>query len=45
MDKWEEIWNKESRVNDYVPETLIKADGFDNGAGHFNVENWKTYIR
>ena len=33
MDKWKEIWNKEERVNKIVLETLIKADGFDSGAG------------
>ena len=33
MDKWKEIWNKEERVNKIVLETLIRADGFDSGAG------------
>lgn len=43
MDKWQEVWNKKDRVNDYVLDTLIKADGFDSGAGSFNLEDWKNY--
>lgn len=43
MTKWQEIWNKEDRVQDLILETLIKADGFDVGAGSFTLENWKKY--
>jgi len=45
MDKWREIWNKSDRIDDYILETLIKADGFDSGAGSFTLKNWKTYIQ
>ena len=45
MDKWKEIWNKEERVNKIVLETLIKADGFDSGAGSFSVDDWIEYTQ
>lgn len=45
MDKWKEIWNKEERVNKIVLETLIKADGFDSGAGSFTVDDWIEYTQ
>ena len=45
MDKWKEIWNKEERVNKIVLETLIKADGFDSGAGSFSVDDWNEYTQ
>ena len=45
MDKWREIWNKSDRIDDYILETLIKADGFDSGAGSFTLINWKTYTQ
>lgn len=45
MDKWREIWNKSDRIDDYILETLIKADGFDSGAGSFTLKNWKTYTQ
>ena len=38
MDKWREIWNKSDRIDDYILETLIKADGFDSGAGSFTLK-------
>jgi SAM-dependent methyltransferase len=43
MDKWKEIWNKEERVNKIILESLIKADGFDSGAGSFSVDDWIVY--
>lgn len=43
MNKWKNIWNKDERVNKIILETLIKADGFDSGAGSFTVENWIKY--
>jgi len=43
MDKWKKIWNKDERVNNIILESLIKADGFDSGAGSFSVGNWCKY--
>ena len=37
--------NKSDRVDDYILETLIKADGFDIGAGSFILKNWKIYTQ
>lgn len=45
MDKWKTIWNKKDRVNNYVLETLIKADGFDSGAGSFTLDDWTIYTK
>ena len=45
MDNWREIWNKSDRIDDYILDTLIKADGFDTGAGSFTLENWKIYTQ
>ena len=43
MSKWKEIWNKDERINKIILESLIKADGFDSGAGSFSVDDWLTY--
>ena len=43
MNKWQEIWNKNERINKIILEMLIKADGFDSGAGSFDVNNWLEY--
>lgn len=43
MKNWSEIWNKEERVSGAILEILIKADGFDFGAGAFNLNDWKVY--
>ena len=43
MDKWQKIWNKDERVNKIILEMLIKADGFDSGAGSFTVDDWLQY--
>jgi SAM-dependent methyltransferase len=43
MNKWHEIWNKDERINKIILESLIKADGFDSGAGSFCVEDWLDY--
>ena len=45
MDKWKEIWNKDDRVNKIILESLIKADGFDSGAGSFTVDDWLVYTK
>ena len=43
MNKWQEIWNKNDRINRIILEMLIKADGFDSGAGSFSVDDWLEY--
>jgi trans-aconitate methyltransferase len=43
MDKWKEIWNKDERISKIILESLIKADGFDSGAGSFSVDDWIKY--
>jgi ubiquinone/menaquinone biosynthesis C-methylase UbiE len=43
MDKWKEIWNKDDRISKIILESLIKADGFDSGAGSFSVDDWMKY--
>jgi len=45
MDNWKKIWNKDDRINQIILECLIKADGFDSGAGSFSVEDWKIYTQ
>ena len=45
MDNWKKIWNKDERINSIILECLIKADGFDSGAGSFSVEGWKKYTQ
>ena len=40
---WKGIWNKNERINKIILEMLIKADGFDSGAGSFDVDDWKEY--
>jgi len=44
MNSWKDIWNRDTRVNNIVLEMLIKADGFDSGAGSFTLNNWLMYI-
>ena len=43
MNEWQKIWNKNDRVNKIILENLIKADGFDSGAGSFAVDDWIKY--
>ena len=43
MNNWQKIWNKGDRIDSIILESLIKADGFDSGAGSFGVEDWKKY--
>ena len=43
MDEWKQIWNKDERINKIILEGLIKADGFDSGAGSFTVDDWIIY--
>ena len=45
MDKWKEIWNKDERINKIILESLIRADGFDTGAGSFSVDDWLIYTK
>ena len=43
MRNWKEIWDNKAKINGYIHEALIKADGFDLGAGSFSLENWLEY--
>ena len=45
MNEWQKIWNKDERINKIILESLIKADGFDSGAGSFTVDNWIKYTK
>jgi ubiquinone/menaquinone biosynthesis C-methylase UbiE len=50
MTDWHEIWNKRSitpldQSKDISLQDLIRADGFDSGAGKVNSEDWIDYIR
>jgi SAM-dependent methyltransferase len=45
MNQWEKIWNKKDRINKVILECLIKADGFDSGAGAFEVDEWLEYTK
>lgn len=43
MSHWKKIWNKDDRINQIILECLVKADGFDSGAGSFTLEDWEKY--
>jgi len=43
MNSWHKVWDNQDRVNNFLLETLIKADGFESGAGNFTLEDWKLY--
>jgi len=45
MNNWKKIWNKDDRINQIMLECLIKADGFDSGAGSFTLEDWEKYTQ
>lgn len=46
QDKWKEIWNRRTHLLEEVTlDALIKADGFDGGAGQVDVDNWSNYIQ
>lgn len=45
MNSWHKIWDNQNRVNNLLLETLIKADGFETGAGNFTLEDWKLYTK
>ena len=42
---WKKIWNKNERIEKIILEMLIKADGFDSGAGSFGVDDWIDYTK
>lgn len=45
MNNWERIWNNRKCEFEKIDiESLINADGFDGGAGHFNISNWIKYV-
>ena len=39
MDEWKQIWNKDERINKIILESLVKADGFNSGAGSFTIND------
>lgn len=46
MSRWKEIWTGRSvdlSAGD-VLEQLIKADGFDHGPGHYDVDQWRVMV-
>jgi hypothetical protein len=45
MNNWKKIWNKDDRINSIILESLIKADGFDSGAGRFTLKDWRGYTQ
>ena len=45
MNNWKKIWNKDDRINQIMLECLIKADGFDSGAGSFTLADWEKYTQ
>lgn len=44
MDKWKEIWNKRTYDGEINLEALLRADGFDTGAGSMNIDNWLVFV-
>lgn len=41
---WEEIWNKREISHEYNGlEKLLRADGFDSGAGKISIDRWIEY--
>jgi len=47
MNNWNSIWNKrkiEDSIVGNLLEHLIRADGFDEGAGSIGKYNWLQYI-
>ncbi|MGP1561791.1 MAG: hypothetical protein ACTTIC_06860 [Helicobacteraceae bacterium] len=41
MSEWKDIWNsREARVQRYLLEALIKADGYDTASGAISVDSW-----
>ncbi len=45
MNNWKDIYNKKERVDKFILEMLIKADGFDSPTGKFDVDDWNEYIK
>lgn len=43
MNNWKDIYNQEERLNKFILEMLIKADGFDSPTGYFEVKDWIEY--
>tara|TARA_Y100000310_G_C20523424_1_gene734824 strand:+ start:745 stop:999 length:255 start_codon:yes stop_codon:yes gene_type:complete len=45
MDNWKQIWNKRKiEHGDDTLLSLIKLDGFDEGAGEISQVNWIEYV-
>ena len=46
MSNWKTIWrNRKSEIGKNILDDLIKADGFDGGAGKINKQDWIEYTR
>lgn len=43
MSNWRKIWNDDNRVKNIILDCLVRADGFDGGAGSFSVDDWLYY--
>ena len=43
QNKWYEIWNREERIDRFVLEVMLKADGFDTGPSRLTVDQWLAY--
>jgi len=45
MNKWKEVWIKRTLPEGgNILDRLIRADGFDGGAGKIEVNSWKEYV-
>jgi len=45
MDNWKKIWNnRKIEHGDDILTSLIKLDGFDEGAGEISQVNWIEYV-
>lgn len=45
MAEWQQVWNKRILPEgETILDTLIRADGFDKGAGKIDSDSWKEYI-
>ncbi len=45
MENWREVWERKgTETQDYTLQSLIKADGFDKGAGKMTEEQWLRVV-
>jgi len=46
MNKWKEVWKKRTLKSSNIDlDSLIKVDGFDQGAGQIKVADWRMYVQ